>query len=123
MRTAIEERMQEDLSLMQRVYQLEALEETRSEALQALYHHQSMLKTAWDKKVRIIDYKEGDLVLLFDSRYQHFKGKGKLHTRWLGPYIVKKMFDNGSVQLTTLNGEEFPTRVHYERTKKYYFRE
>jgi transposase InsO family protein len=123
MRTAVEERMQEDLSLMQRIYQLEALEETRSEALQALYHHQSMLKTAWDKKVRVIDYQQGDLVLLFDSRYQHFKGKGKLHTRWLGPYLVKNMYSNGSVQLTTLDGEEFPTRVHYERTKKYYFRE
>ena len=108
---------------MQRVYELEALEETRSEALQALYHHQSMLKLAWDKKVKIIDYKEGDLVLLFDSRYQHFKGKGKLHTRWLGPLVVKEMFANGCVQLTTLSGEQLPTRVHYKRNKKYYFRE
>jgi hypothetical protein len=43
---AVKDKMQKDLSLMQRVYQLEALEETRSEALHALYHHQSMLKIA-----------------------------------------------------------------------------
>lgn len=123
MRTTIKERMEDDLSLMERVYKLEALEEARTEAMQALHHSQSMLKKAWDKKVRVIDYKKGDLVLLFDSRYQHFKGKGKLHTRWLGPYLVKNMVPNGSIQLTTLNGEDFPARVHYERTKKYYFRE
>jgi len=26
-------------------------------------------------------------------------------TRWLGPYIIEKCYDNGSVQIKTIDGE------------------
>jgi hypothetical protein len=28
-----------------------------------------------------------------------------LHTRWLGPYEIKHIFDNGAIQLKPINGE------------------
>ena len=34
---------------------------------------------------------------------------GKFDAVWLGPYIVKNIFLNNSVQLETLNGQSFPT--------------
>lgn len=44
---------------------------------------------------------------------------GKLHTRWMGPYKVQQIFDNGSVQLTDLQGNLLETRVNGPRVEKY----
>jgi hypothetical protein len=48
----------------------------------------------------------------------HFPGK--LHTRWLGPYVVHSLFPNGSVQVASIEGEVFPIRVNFGRLRKYY---
>ena len=34
--------------------------------------------------------------------------KGKLHTRWLGPYIIDKVFDNGTVHLISIDENQTP---------------
>ena len=44
-----------------------------------------------------------DWAFLYDSRFKDFKGK--LHTRWLGPYQVETVFDNGTVELKTIDDE------------------
>src|SRR5450759_3344462 len=106
---------------MGREYQLEALEETREEASKYLKHRQALTKKTHNKKLKKIYLLAGDLVLMYDSRFAHFPGK--LHTRWLGPYIVHAFYGNGSVELSTLMGELFPVRVHYNRLKKYYHQE
>ena len=38
---------------------------------------------------------------LYDSRFKYFKGK--LQTRWLGPYEVDTLFNNGIVLLVTID--------------------
>ena len=43
----------------------------------------------------------GDWALLYDSRFKDFKGK--LCTRWMGPYEVDAVFDNGTVRLITID--------------------
>ena len=48
-----------------------------------------------DKKIKYNKFKEGDWALLYDSRFKDFKGK--LITWWIGPYIIEKSDDNGSV--------------------------
>ena len=40
-------------------------------------------------------------------------------TRWLGPYIVKKCFDNGAVQIITIDEEGIPLLVNGHRLKIY----
>ena len=45
---------------------------------------------------------EGDWALLYDSRFKR-EFKGKLCTRWLGPYLVDRVFDNGTVCLLTID--------------------
>jgi len=40
--------------------------------------------------------------MLYDSRFKEFKGK--LRTRWLGPYEVDTIFPNGTVRLITIDG-------------------
>jgi hypothetical protein len=40
----------------------------------------------------------------FDSKYKTFKGK--LTTRWLGPYEVETVFDNGVVKIKTIDDSQ-----------------
>ncbi len=112
--------MIEDQSLMERAYRLEELEEARYEAGKYLTHRQALTKKYHDNGLRKEVLHEGDLVLMYDRRFAHFMGK--LHTR-LGPYVVYKVFPNGSIQVATLEGDVFPVRVHFDRLKKYYNQE
>ena len=42
------------------------------------------------------EFSIGQKVLLYNSRLKLFSGK--LHSRWLGPYIVTKIFPYGDVR-------------------------
>lgn len=55
--------------------------------------------------------------MLYDSRYKDFKGK--LGTRWLGPYTVEKCNENGSVLIRTIDEEAIPMLVNGHRLKIY----
>jgi len=58
------------------------------------------------------------MVLLYDSKV---KGKPKkLHTAWMGPYIVEEINVNGSVRLKTLQGRVFKKVVNGAQLKRYY---
>ena len=55
--------------------------------MQALLHTEvvQLQRKIWhDKNIKEKQFQEGDWALLYDSRYKDFKGK--LRTRWLGPY-------------------------------------
>ncbi|CAM6093914.1 unnamed protein product [Calypogeia fissa] len=110
-------RMGAEESQLIRLQDLEKLEEDRLQALEETVRQQSGRSRRYDKKLKLVEIKQGDLVLLFDNRYLLFPGK--LHTRWLGPYKVKEIFQNGSLQLEDLQGEELITRVNGSRVKKY----
>ena len=58
-----------------------------------------------------------DLVLLYDSRFQKFPGKFRLH--WLGPYKVRVIYENGSFDLEDSEGNVLPTRLNGNRLKVY----
>ena len=56
-------------------------------------------------------------MLLYDNKFAKFPGKFQMH--WLGPYKVKHVTNDGSIQLVKLNGEVFPTLVNGSRLKIY----
>ena len=62
-------------------------------------------------------FQDGYWELRYDSRYKDFKGK--LRTRWLGPYTVEKCNDNGSVLIKTIDEEAIPMLVNGHRLKIY----
>ena len=105
-------------SQIHRLQSFEKLEEDRNASLAETEKQQSRRKFLYDKKLRKKDIKEGDWVLLYDNRFDKFPGK--LHTRWMGPYKVKDIWDNGSLQLLDMEGDELPTRTNGARVKKYY---
>jgi hypothetical protein len=68
--------------------------------------HQEVQKerdTAWhDRHIKRKSFKEGDLVLVYESKFLQHPGKFRVH--WLGPYEVKTVTDRGVVQLKYLRG-------------------
>ena len=88
--------------------------------MQALLHTEvtQVQRKIWhDKNVKDKQFQEGGWALLCDSRYKYFKGK--LRTRWLGPYIIKKCHDNHSMQIRTIDAEVIPLLVNGNRLKVY----
>ena len=57
-------------------------------------------------------------MLLYDSRFKIFKGK--LHTHWMGPYEVIRVFDNGAIEVKTIDGQNSIFLVNGQRLKKYF---
>ena len=105
-------------SLAARLEFIELLEQERELALERMAEFQKERKMRYDRRLRIEDIQPGDSVLLWDSRHEKFLDK--LHVSWMGPYKVEKVFDNGSLQLTTIDGIRLPTRTNGSRVKKYY---
>jgi hypothetical protein len=70
--------------------------------------HQQVQKErdkSWhDRHIKKKTFKEGDLVLMYDSKSLQHPRKLRMH--WLGPYYVKSVTDGGIVQLRDLSGTE-----------------
>jgi len=105
-------------SQLHRLQSFELLEEDRNASSAENVKQQAKRKILYDKKLRKKDINPDDFVLLYDNRFDKFPGK--LHTRWMGPYRVKNIWDNGSLQLVDMEGEELPTRTNGARVKRYY---
>ncbi|KAL3675122.1 hypothetical protein R1sor_025070 [Riccia sorocarpa] len=117
-RILCDERLSDEDSQDHRHQQLVKLEEDREQSKSDVAAIQQKRKENHDKRIRKIDVKDNDLVLLYDNR--HIKFPGKLHLRWMGPYRVTNVFDNGSLQLADLEGNPLATRVNGWRVKRYY---
>jgi hypothetical protein len=53
-----------------------------------------------DRHIKWKIFKEGDLVLVYDSKFLQHPGKLRMH--WLGPYEFKVFIDGGAIQLKYL---------------------
>ena len=62
---------------------------------------------------------EGDWALLYNSRFKR-DFKGKLRTRWLGPYLVDRVFDKGTVCLVTIVENHAPLFANGHRLRLYH---
>jgi len=117
-RTAAQLSLNLDEAQKQRLMQLNELDEIRQDAVQRTVLIQNQ-RTKWhDKFLKKKTFEEGDWALLFDSRFKHFKGK--LTTRWMGPYEIVTVFDNGSVKIKTIDEEQAAFVVNGHRLKVYH---
>jgi hypothetical protein len=55
---------------------------------------------------------------LFDSRFKTFRGK--ITTRWLGPYEVDTAYDNGAVKIKTIDDGQVSFVVNGHGLKFYH---
>src|SRR5450759_4855007 len=101
-----------------RMVAIQDLEEAREEALNQTLEVQTKRKEDFDAKLpKEHGIQTGGLVLLYDNQHKDFPGK--LHTRWMGPYRVTEVLQNGSLQLEDLQGNWLDTRVNGSRVKQY----
>jgi hypothetical protein len=80
--------------------------------------YKERIKGWYEKRLKKKKFKEGDKVLLYNSRFKTF-GKGKLQSKWDGPYIVHSVLSKGVVTIMDVKGDQFMVngqrlKVHYE---------
>jgi hypothetical protein len=89
-----------------RQMQLGELEEWREKA----YHNARMYKEKtkrWhDKRIKKKSFEPGDKVLLFNSRFKLF-GRGKIRSKWDGPFTVLNSASHGAITLQDSDGNTF----------------
>ena len=73
-------------------------------------------KKWYDKKLLKKEFKEGDRVLLFNLRFRLF-GKGKLRSKWEGPYLMNTVLPSGAVII--MDGKRNKYTVNGQRLKVY----
>eukprot|EP00253_Pinus_taeda_P022688 PITA_22688 len=98
---------------------LERLDETRLLASLAIEAQKKRVKTHFDNSVNPRSFVEGDLVLLYDQASDKL-GAGKLEPMWHGPYIVKRVLQNGAYKLIDYEGNPLDRPRNGLYLKKYY---
>jgi hypothetical protein len=104
-------------TVVKRRIQISELEEMRSKAYENASIYKERIKRWYDKSLKKKEFKEGDKVLLYNSRFKTF-GKGKLQSKWDGPYVVHSVLSNGAVTIMDVKGDQF--MVNGQRLKVYY---
>jgi hypothetical protein len=105
-------------AIQERLAQLVDLEEDR---FVAGFHQQVQKereKAYHDRHIKKKAFKQGDLVLVYDSKF--IKHPGKFRTHWLRPYEVAYVTEGGDAQLKTLKGKWKEGLVNESRLKLYY---
>ena len=95
-----------DAALIKRKIQISNLDEARLKSCHNASIYKERTKRWFDKRIQKKEFKEGDKVLLYNSRFKLF-GKGKLQSKWDGPYIVHDVSLTGAVTIMDLEGNKF----------------
>ncbi|XP_075492501.1 uncharacterized protein LOC142530555 [Primulina tabacum] len=98
-----------------RLLQLDQLEECRNLAYDLALSYKEKTKKAHDKRIIEREFKEGDNVLLYNSRLRLFPGK--LKSQWSGPFVISKVYPSGAVGLH--DGKDGTFTVNAQRLKHY----
>jgi len=77
------------------------------------------VKNAFDKKVHLCKFSEGDLVLKKVSQAQK-DHRGKWAPNYKGSFVMKKVFSGGALVLANMDDEELPSPVNFDIVKRYY---
>ncbi|XP_070047945.1 uncharacterized protein [Nicotiana tomentosiformis] len=104
-----------DVASNLRVEQLNEVDELWYHAYTISSLYKEKMKYLHDKYILNNEVKEGDLVLLFNSRLQMLLGK--LKSKWSGPFEVVSVTPFGALDLKNKNNEVF--RVNGHRVKPY----
>ncbi|XP_074297470.1 uncharacterized protein LOC141628197 [Silene latifolia] len=84
------------------------IEELRDSTKVRMGSYQQTVAKSYNKNVKIIVFREGDLVLrkVFPNKKE--KSAGKLAPAWEGPYLIDSIVGQGAYMLQTLQGEMIP---------------
>ena len=94
--------------------ELDERRRTAAQHIEAIHRRRKIIFDKWNKRRAL---EPGMMVMIQDARNMDFPGK--FDVLWLGPYVVKVVFPNNSLQLETLNGENFLWRTSGSRCKEF----
>jgi len=78
--------------------------------------YKEKMKQWHDAKILQREFKVGDFVLLYNSRFKLFPGK--LKSKWSGPFKVTRAFTNGAIEV---EGKDIPAfKVNGQHLKLYF---
>ena len=101
---------------LKRLLDINELKELRNDAYFNSKIAKDKLKKLHDHLIARKNFKQGDQVLLYDSKLHIFPGKLKL--RWTGPFTIQEVYLNGSIDL--LNSKDNRMfKVNEQRLKPY----
>ena len=103
-------------SSLKRILGISELEELRNDAYFNSKIAKDRLKKWHDQLIARKNFKQGDQVLLYDSKLYLFPGK--LKSRWTGSFIVHQVYLNGSVDLLNFKDNRV-FKVNGQRLKPY----
>jgi hypothetical protein len=106
-----------DAAVAKRRIQISELEDMRLKVYENASIYKERIKGWYDKRLKKKEFKEGDKVLLYNSMFKTF-GKGKLQSKWDGPYVVHSALSNGAVTIMDIKGDQF--MVNGKQLKVYY---
>ncbi|WKA02038.1 hypothetical protein VitviT2T_020278 [Vitis vinifera] len=87
-----------------RFLDLNEMEELRNNAYINSKVAKQRMKKWHDQLISNKKFQEGQRVLLYDTRLHIFPGK--LKSRWIGPFIIHRVWSNGVVELLNSNGKD-----------------
>ncbi|MCO5609290.1 hypothetical protein L7F22_063516 [Adiantum nelumboides] len=118
LRMAEQYNMDFNLVLKARLEELQRIDEIRQRALLEQQIVQQR-RTYWhDNKIKVGEFKQGDLVVLYQSKLG--PKKPNLKIAWSGPYEVDWVFSNGTVRLKDFSGLILPGVYNGAKIKLYY---
>ena len=86
-----------DRASLNRLFVINKLEELRNDANFNSKIAKDKLMRWHDQLIAQKHFKQGDQVLLYDSKLHLFPGK--LKSRWIGPFTIQEVYPNGSADL------------------------
>ena len=102
-----------------RYEKLDLIDEKRTRAQYHAKGYQKRIARAFNKKVKLRNIKEGDLVLKV-LRDETFNPRGNMKSRWSGPFIIKKTMSEGATRIIDFDGEEMRCPIKMDRLRKYH---
>ncbi|XP_074356684.1 uncharacterized protein LOC141696442 [Apium graveolens] len=111
--------VEENAEVNQRLH-LDLLDEARANAQLKLAAYQQRVARYFNKKVKPIPFKVGDLVLRKVMPNTKIAQHEVLGANWEGPYKVKAILWKGTYRLEDLDGKLIPPAWNAEHLRKYY---
>ena len=99
---------------------LDLLDEKREQVLKCTKDYQRKTARYYDRKVKPMNYKPGDLVLKKLLPARKDPTQGKLGPNWEGPYIVSRVVRPSNYELQTKEGKILPHSWNAEHLKRFY---
>jgi hypothetical protein len=106
-----------DAAVVKQRIQISELEEMRLKAYENASIYKEKIKRWYNKRLKKKEFKLGDKVLLYNSRFKTF-GKRKLQSKWDEPYVVHSVLSNRVVTIKDVKGDQFI--VNGQRLKVYF---